>query len=108
MLRRNILLPLLLTAYLSAHSWAGTLPLLGAGSSTSVPPVTYTGPGDVVSGATVWYGLRAYNAANLNGTTKALNLIRASDNTACDFDIATTGGLGNSDAGCSLGGGLTL
>jgi hypothetical protein len=69
---------------------------------------SYIGPGDSVSGAAAWYGLRAYNAANLNGTTKAVNLIRASDSTACDFDIAASGGLGLSDSGCSLGGGLTL
>jgi hypothetical protein len=73
------------------------------------PPASgYVGPGDVVSGATGWYGLRAYSAAYAAAQGKAVNLRRASDNTQCDFDVATTGALGNSDAGCSLGGGLTL
>lgn len=73
------------------------------------PLVSYTGPGDIVSSATVWYGLRAYNAAKAaTGTTKAVNLRRASDNATCDFDIASSGALGNSDAGCGTGAGLTL
>ena len=39
--------------------------LLGAGQSPKVAAAAgYTGPGDIVSGAKVWYGLRAYNAAD--------------------------------------------
>lgn len=69
---------------------------------------SYTGPGDVVSGATTFYGLRGYNAAYATGSNKAVSLRRASDNTTCDFNIASSGSLGNSNSGCSLGGGLTL
>jgi hypothetical protein len=70
---------------------------------------TYQGPGDVVSGATAWYGLRAYNAAYASpGTNKSVNLRRASDNASCDFVIATTGGLGGTASACSQGSGLSL
>jgi len=69
---------------------------------------SYIGPGNVASGATVWYGLRAYNASYATASGKAVNLRRASDNTTCDFDVNFSGALGNSDGGCSLGGGLSL
>jgi hypothetical protein len=73
---------------------------------TSAPP--YAGPGDIVSGATAWYGLRAYNAAHAAATSKAVSLRRASDNTICDFNVATSGALGVSASGCSAGAGLSL
>ena len=64
----------------------------GPGISTPCP--TYTGPGDIVSGATVFYGLRAYNAAAaLPGTTKAVNVRRASDNANLDILILPDGNL---------------
>ena len=48
----------------------------------------YVGPGDIVSGATAWYGLRAYSAAvAATGTQKAINIRRASDNTTKDILI---------------------
>lgn len=62
------------------------------------PPIVasgpYTGPGDAVSGASTWYGLRAYSAAKAG--TRAINLC---DNTGANCtDIstsATTGQLNN-------------
>lgn len=64
--------------------------LLQAHASGSPP--TYTGPGDVVSGATAWYGLRGYSAAYAaTGTGKSLNVRRASDNATQDIVILTTG-----------------
>ena len=69
---------------------------------------SYIGPGDVVSGATAWYGLRAYNGAYAAATSKAVSLRRASDNTTCDFNVATSGALGVSASGCSAGSGLSL
>ncbi len=69
---------------------------------------SYTGPGDIVSGATAWYGLRAYNAAYAASAGKAVSLRRASDNTTCDFNVATSGALGVSASGCSAGSGLSL
>ena len=69
---------------------------------------SYTGPGDIVSGATARYGLRAYNGAYAAATSKAVSLRRASDNTTCDFNVATSGALGVSASGCSAGTGLSL
>jgi len=56
-----------------------------------VPP--YVGPGDRVASALGWWGLRGYNAAVSNGTTKAVNLRRDSDNTTQDFVILSNGNL---------------
>jgi hypothetical protein len=58
----------------------------------------YVGPGDIVSGATAWYGLRAYNLAYTTGTNKAINIRRASDNTTMDIVILTSGALDTSTA----------
>ena len=93
---------------LPAFAAGGMMPDIVFATSNAAAPA-YTGPGDIVASATAWWGLRAYDAAvAATGTTKAANLRRASDNTACDFDIATSGALGTSDSGCSLGGGLSL
>lgn len=54
----------------------------------------FVGPGDVVSGATAWYGLRGYNAAVAStGTQKAINVRRQSDNATSDILIKTGGEL---------------
>ena len=42
--------------------WNGCQPGLCAPATGAAP--TYVGPGDVVSSASAWYGLRAYNAAD--------------------------------------------
>jgi hypothetical protein len=44
---------------------------------------TYTGPGDVIAGATAWWGLRAYSAAAIG--SNAVRIIRASDSTQQNF-----------------------
>jgi hypothetical protein len=54
---------------------------------------SYIGPGDIVSGATAWYGLRAYNAAALSGTQKAINIRRASDQATADILVLPNGKL---------------
>lgn len=55
---------------------------------------TFTGPGDIVSGATAWYGLRGYSAAvAATGTQKAINVRRQSDNATSDIVILTNGNL---------------
>lgn len=65
--------------------------MLGFPGSTKT---SYLGPGDIVSGATAWYGLRAYSAAvAATGTQKAINIRRTSDSTTSDILILTTGGL---------------
>lgn len=55
--------------------------------------VTYQGPGDIVSGATAWYGLRAYNAAYATGSNNAINVRRASDNSTSNIVILANGKL---------------
>lgn len=60
---------------------------------------SYVGPGDIVSGALGWWGLRAYNAAfAASGTSKAINITRASDSTSVDIAILTTGKLDTATA----------
>jgi hypothetical protein len=54
-------------------------------------PSAYAGPGDVVSGATRWVGLRAYMLSTVG--TNAVRLRRDSDNTEQDFVTVTGGGL---------------
>lgn len=61
---------------------------------------SYSGPGDVNSGATAWWGLRAYSAAQADGTHAAVNIRRASDTQTCDVLLTTSGDLGNTTA-CS-------
>ena len=53
--------------------------------------VPYVGPGNVVSGAVAWWGLRGYNAAVSDGTHKAANICRASDTTCRDINILSNG-----------------
>jgi hypothetical protein len=76
-----------------------------AGSSTtggSPPPPSYTGPGDVVSSASIWYGLRAYNAAYAAATGNIAIFRRSSDNATCTgIASATTGGLDLTTTYCS-------
>lgn len=67
------------------------------------PSGAYVGPGDAVSGATFFYGLRGYNAAYATGSNAAVNIRRASDNHQCDLLITTAGGIGNT-ANCGTGG----
>ncbi len=58
----------------------------------------YTGPGDIVSGAWGWYGLRAYNAAYATGSNKGVKLYRTSDTTQQDINILSTGAVDSSSA----------
>jgi hypothetical protein len=51
----------------------------------------YAGPGNVVSAATAWYGLRAYSAATIGAN--AIRLIRASDSAQQDFVTLASGAL---------------
>ncbi len=103
MILRSLIIWLLLTAAAGAQ-----VAQTGAGLGTTIPP--YTGPGDVVSGASAWYGLRGYTSAYAApGTNKAIKIQRRglSDQASCDFVVAPSGALGTTTAGCSAGGGLT-
>src|SRR5215472_2356967 len=50
----------------------------------------YQGPGDVVSGATAWWGYRAYNAAKCG--TAAVNVCNVSDVVCADQSTSATTG----------------
>lgn len=59
---RRLALSALALAVALPHAYGGTLPLLGVGKQPTAA-AAYTGPGDIVSGALAWYGLRGYNGA---------------------------------------------
>ena len=60
-------------------------------STWDVTTLTYLGPGDVVSGAVAWWGLRAYNVAYATGSNPAADIVRASDSTTKTIDILSNG-----------------
>jgi hypothetical protein len=87
---RNLIIlgPLLWSAIASAQMMpVGSFPqgvVTGGGG--------YTGPGDIVSGAVAFYGVRAYSAAiAAAGTQQIFALRRSSDNATCTAIIATNG-----------------
>jgi hypothetical protein len=61
------------------------------GGYSFIPISAYAGPGDVLTGATTWWGLRAYSLA-VTGNN-AINLRRDSDNASKDFVTLVTGDL---------------
>lgn len=68
----------------------GQLMLTGAGKGPQA--ATYVGPGNIVSGATAWYGLRAYSAADRGNPL--INVCNVSDVVCADLSSdATTGAL---------------
>ncbi len=94
------------TLFLAARSLAGTLlawhlvfatlMMMGVGGETppTVTPSTYTGPGDVVSGAKAWWGLRAYSAATAGNKIANVCTTIATVDTCVDmFSSATTGNM---------------
>jgi hypothetical protein len=97
------MMPLLMFCFLAGPVLAQEN-IIGSGVTGGArAPVIYTGPGDVVSGANGWYGLRAYSQAVAVSGHKLINISRASDSHTCDIIVATSGGLGNT-ANCSTGG----
>jgi hypothetical protein len=60
------------------------------GTAGAVAP-SYTGPGNIVAGAAVWGGLRAYSLATAG--TRAINLRRDSDQATSDFNTLANGNL---------------
>lgn len=71
----------------------------------AAPPSTYVGVGDVVSGFTTYYALRAYTAAiAAAGTQRLVQVVGATSAVTCDVLVATNGGLGLT-TNCTGGGG---
>lgn len=72
--------------------------MIGAGSPSKVGAGAYQGPGDVISGALMWAGLRAYSLAKAGN--RAANVCNAGDANCADvntlangkFDVATAQG----------------
>lgn len=59
----------------------------------TVPDPFYSGPGDVVPGATAFWGVRAYSRAAGNANTPAINVRRSSDNATMDINVLSAGAL---------------
>jgi hypothetical protein len=74
-------------------AFAGKMSLLGAGASAAGGG-GYTGPGDIVSGAIAWWGLRAYNAAYATGSNPAIDVCDHSTGLTCStINILSNGNL---------------
>lgn len=61
----------------------------------------FVGPGDVVSGATAWFGFRAYSAARAAAQFHAVNVTNAAGTETCDIKLTTAGGLSSTVSACS-------
>lgn len=82
------------------------MPILASRSlHTESTAVVYIGPGDVISGASAWWGLRAYSRAVIGNN--AVRLRRSSDNAEQDFQTISGGGL-NAAAITAFAGGSNL
>jgi hypothetical protein len=63
-------------------------------AATYVPASSaYTGPGDVVSGAFAWYGLRGYTAAYSTGSNPVLDIVDQAGANQLTVNILATGRL---------------
>ena len=93
---RRFLAALWIVVLFASQPCSAQLAQTGAGGV--IASASYTGPGDVVSGATAWYGLRAYNntLANAGATTTAvIDVLGATTATGCTIYLLGngTGGL---------------
>lgn len=76
-----------------APAWA-QVPMTGAGKGTPGVAASYQGPGDVVSGALMWWGLRAYSSAKRG--SPSISLCDDAGNNCSDvLTDASTGALAN-------------
>jgi hypothetical protein len=66
-----------------------------------ITPSTYVGPGDVVPGATAYFGLRAYNRAAAVAGTNAAKVRNPNTLETCLVALSPTGGLLGTVSGCS-------
>src|SRR5260221_661617 len=90
---RKLLVAFAAIALCLAPASADNFLLLGTGRAPVVA-ASYTGPGDIVSGAVGWWGLRAYNAASRGNPLANVCTVIATIDTCLDFSSdATTGSL---------------
>jgi hypothetical protein len=86
---------------LLAHAASAQVPLLGS-EGIVTPPASYTGPGDIVSGASAWYSCtRAYDAAQASAGVNACTIRRASDNTTTTLTTQSNGAVQSGASFCS-------
>jgi hypothetical protein len=67
----------------------GILNVLAGDNGTAA--ASYTGPGDIVSGALSWYGLRGYNAAYATGSNPCVDIKDSSVLNAATINILSNG-----------------
>jgi Alpha-L-arabinofuranosidase B, catalytic len=91
MIRFALALFLAFTGAASAQGLWEPQPAHGGGGGGGSCTGGYQGPGDVVAGAAVWYGLRSYSCAYATGANKGALLLRASDSTTLDILIKADG-----------------
>lgn len=93
---------LILALWLAVAPACAQEPIIGSGVYASKSTATYSGPGDVVSGAIEWVGLRAYTAAiAAAGTQKIVNVRNTGSSETCDVLVASNGGLATTVSNCS-------
>src|SRR3974390_3161095 len=66
---------------------------VGGGFGPAAGGGPYVGPGDIVSGATVWYGLRGYSAAYSTGSNPAVDLVDQAGANTITINIKSDGTL---------------
>jgi hypothetical protein len=88
----------------SAHPMGNVALGFDAGISLKTnTPSKYKGPGDIVSGAVEWYGLRAYTKAYAVSLGKAIRVHRDSDDTETDINVSADGSLNIASANAFAG-----
>lgn len=84
---------------------------LGSGAALKGTPPPFQGPGDVVAGASMWWGLRAYNAAYAMGSNPAADICDVSTGLTCttinilangSFDAATAQASASCAVACNV------
>lgn|SRR5262245_14027392 len=75
------------------------------GSVSGIRSISYQGPGDIVSGAAAWWGLRAYSSSTIGNNIVRL---RRSDTTEQDFAAISGGGLDEAAITSFSAGALTV
>lgn len=70
------------------------MPTYGARSLWTSAAAAYVGPGDIISGAQAWWGLRGYTATYSSGSNPAIDVVKASDGSSLTtINILATGAL---------------
>jgi hypothetical protein len=92
-MRKNVLLYGLLSSCMLLSSTAISEAQIGQNLSIIFSSVSYTGPGDVVSGATFWVGLRAYKKSYATGSNNAITVRNQKTSSTSNIVILSNGSL---------------